>query len=370
MIRSDEHWLSLVDAFHSAAIGERSWNDALGGLADATGSRSMQLCSIDSQTSVIFNTMTNIDPAVAALYEESLSFNPRVGVIDKAPVLQVLAEEDFITADEIKKDRFYQEIAIPCDIPWVCMTALERSRGVCVVLAAIRSHRENHITTAEREIFSSFVPHVRAAVRTRLVLESHGIAVLTTVLDSLAIPLFLCDRAGRVGSLTQASVSLVTSGRGLELREGRLRTALAADEKALSDAIDAAIDSRGKTGPPALRTVIIRDPTAQGTLVLDVFALPSRGDSLESFSFEPRALVVARGPRGDDARKLALLRAVYGLTAAECDIGLLLARGAKPDAIARSRGVALGTVRAQIKTVLAKMGTSRQIDLVLLLGQL
>jgi DNA-binding CsgD family transcriptional regulator len=370
VIRSDEHWLSLVDSLHSAAIGERGWNAPLGALADATGSRSMQLCSVDSQTAVMFNTITNIDPAVDALYAESLSFNPRVSVVDKAPVLEVLADGDFITADEIKKDRFYQEIAIPCDIPWVCMTTLERSRGVFVALAAIRSQRENHITTAEREIFSSFAPHVRAAVRTRLALESHGIAVLTAVVDSLAIPLFICDRAGRVGNLTQASVSLVTSGRGLELREGRLCAAQAADHKALSDAIDAVIDSRAKPGPPALRTVIIRDPNARGTLVLDVFALPSRGNTLDCFSFEPRALVVARGPRGDDARKVAILQAVHGLTAAECDIGLLLARGNTPEAIALNRGVAVGTVRAQIKTILGKMSVSRQIDLVLLLGQL
>jgi hypothetical protein len=39
VIRNDEHWLSLVDSLHSAAIGERGWNAALEGLAGATGSR-------------------------------------------------------------------------------------------------------------------------------------------------------------------------------------------------------------------------------------------------------------------------------------------------------------------------------------------
>jgi DNA-binding CsgD family transcriptional regulator len=370
MIRSDEHWLSLIDSLHSAAIGDRSWNAALEGLADATGSRSMQLCGVDSKTSVTFNTITNIDPGIDSLFADSLSYNPRVKAADTAPVLNVMTDADFITADEIKSDRFYQELAIPWDIPWICLTTLERSRGIFVALAAIRSHREDHITSAQREIFSSFAPHVRAAVRTRLALEAHGIAVLTAATESLAIPLFICDRSGRVGNLTQASVSLVTSGRGLELRAGRLYAAQPADDKALSDAIGAAIDSRAKPGPPALRTVIIRDQNAHSTLVLDVFTLPSRGRAFDCFSFEPRALVVARGPRGDDARKVAILDAVYGLTSAECDVGLLIAQGKTPEAIALNRGVTVGTVRAQIKTILAKMDVSRQIDLVLLFGRL
>jgi DNA-binding CsgD family transcriptional regulator len=370
MIRSDEHWLSLIDSLHSAAIGDRSWNAALEGLAHATGSRSMQLCGVDSKTSVTFNMTTNLDPAMDSLFAESLSFNPRVKAADQAPVLKVLTDADFITADEIKSDRFYQELAIPWDIPWICLTTLERSRGIFVALAAIRSHREGHITSEQREIFNSFAPHVRAAVRTRLALEAHGIAVLMAANESFSIPLFICDRGGRVGNLTQAAVSVVTSGRGLELRAGRLHATQPADHKALSDAIGAAIDRRTKPGPPALRTVIIRGQNADTTLVLDVFTLPSQCHTVDCFSFEPRALVVARGPRGDDARKVAILEAVYGLTSAECDIGLLIAQGKTPEAIALNRSVAVGTVRAQIKTTLAKMGVSRQIDLVRLLGQL
>lgn len=370
MIRSDEHWSTLVDSLHSAAIGERSWNVVLEGLADATGSRSMQLCGVDSKTSVTFNTITNMDPGIDSLFADSLSYNPRVKAADTAPVLRVMTDADFITADEIKRDRFYQELAIPWDIPWVCLTTLERSRGIFVALAAIRSHHEDHITSEQREIFSALAPHVRAAVRTRLALEAHGVSVLTAATESLAIPLFICDRNGIVGNLTQASMSLVTSGRGLELREGRLHARQPDDHKALTDAIGAAIDSGAKPGPPALRTVIIRDRSAQSTLVLDVFTLPSGGHLFDCFSFAPRALVVARGPRGDDARKVAILTAVYGLTSAECEIGLQIAQGKTPEAIALARGVAVGTVRAQIKTTIAKLGVSRQIELVLLLGQL
>jgi DNA-binding NarL/FixJ family response regulator len=365
MIRNDEHWLSIVDSFTSAALGEQSWNAPLEALADATGSRSMQLVCVDSQTSVVFNTMTNIDPASEPVYAESLPFNPRVNAVDQSPALKVIVDSDFITADEIRRDRFYQEVAVPWDIPWVCMTTLERSERTFTALAALRSQRDGHITSEQRENFASLAPHVRTAVRAHLALEGQSVAVLLAASESLSIPLFLCDRTGRVRDLTQAAVALVTGERGLQLKDGRLYAAQAADANALSEAIDAAVIGHVRPGPPILRTVIIRGRQPDlPPLVLDVFTLPARGRKFDSLSFTPHAMVVARAPRGDEARRAAILEAAYGLSAAESHIALQLAEGKTVQAIAMNRGVAVGTVRAQVKAIFAKMGVNRQIELV------
>jgi DNA-binding CsgD family transcriptional regulator len=371
MVKNDEHWLSIVDSFTSAALGEQTWNAALEALADATGSRCMQLTCVDSKTSVVFNTVTNIDSAIESVYAESLPFNPRIRVSDESPALKVVADGDFITADEIRRDCFYQEVAVPWDIPWVCMTVLERNERIFTALAALRSQREGHITNEQREIFASLAPHVRTAVRTHLALEGQSAAVLLAASESLSIPLFLCDRTGRVRNLTQAAVALVTGERGLQLKDGQLCAAQAADAKALSEAIDAAVIGHVKPGPPILRTVIIRGRRPEmPPLVLDVFTLPARGRMLDSLSFTPHAMVVARGPRGDEARRAAILEVAYGLSAAESHIALQLAEGKTAEAIAINRGVAVGTVRAQIKAIFAKMGVNRQIELVARLSQL
>ncbi|HEX4150639.1 MAG TPA: helix-turn-helix transcriptional regulator [Steroidobacteraceae bacterium] len=371
MVRNDEHWLSIIDAFSSAALGEQSWNRALEALAGATGSRSMQLACVDSKTSVVFNAMTNIDAASKRVYAESLPFNPRVRLIDEAPVLKVIADSDFITADAIRRDPFYQEVAVPWDIPWVCMTTLERNERTFTALAALRSRRDGHITSEQREIFTSLAPHVRAAVRTNLALEGQSVAALLAATESLSIPLFLCDRTGAVRNLTQAAAALITTGQGLQLKDGQLHASQAADAKALSDAIDEAVIGHVRPGPPILRTVIIRGQQQDvPPIVLDVFTLPARSRTFDALSFTPHALVVARGPRGDGARRAAILEAAYELTAAETHIALLLAEGKTVQAIAKNRGVAMGTVRAQIKTIFAKMGVNRQIELTVRLSQL
>jgi len=67
MIRSDEQWLSIIDTFHSAAIGAQSWETALRGFADVKGSRSAQLAGFDSNTALTFNIMTNVAKRAAIL---------------------------------------------------------------------------------------------------------------------------------------------------------------------------------------------------------------------------------------------------------------------------------------------------------------
>lgn len=210
MIRSDEQWLSIIDAFHSAAIGAQRWEIALRGFADVTGSRSAQLTGVGQDGSVLFNVLTN--------------------------------------------------------------------------------------------------------------------------------------------------------------KAGRLQACWPEETKALHDAIEAAVIWRAQPGPPVLRAVVVRGQDhSAAPLVLDVFPLPSQP---YQFTFAPRVLVVARGPRGEKARRTAILQATYALTSAEAQITGYLVEGHSAKFIAAERGVAVETVRTQIKAIMAKLGVSRQAELIVRLGKL
>jgi DNA-binding NarL/FixJ family response regulator len=70
------------------------------------------------------------------------------------------------------------------------------------------------------------------------------------------------------------------------------------------------------------------------------------------------------------ARRAAILEAAFALTCSETDIAQRIVEGESAKLIAASRGVAVGTVRAQIKTIMAKFGVNRQVELVVRLSQL
>ena len=70
---------------------------------------------------------------------------------------------------------------------------------------------------------------------------------------------------------------------------------------------------------------------------------------------------------GCDARTL---RRTYGLTEAEARLALRIGTGETPAQAADSERITLESARSRLKTVLAKTGTHRQVELVLLLQRL
>ncbi|HKE94506.1 MAG TPA: helix-turn-helix transcriptional regulator [Povalibacter sp.] len=372
MSTTNERWLSVVDAFQSAAIDPAGWYPALEGLAEVTGSRAGELICVGGDGHVPINILTQVDPR---LVEDFIAcnggdprVNPRVAAGMRAPVLKVLAESDFLTPEEHARHPHYDEFARPWDIPFICLATLERSTDMLVGLAVCRSQQQGHISSGQREVFASIAPHVRAAVRTQMALENGGAALLAGAMEALSIPAFVCDRSGGVRALTPAAEALVRSNRGLGLRLNRLCADNAIESQALDEAVAAAAVGHTRPGPPVQRTVVIRGGTTNGApLVLDVIALPRRPFE---FNFVPRVLIVARGSRADAERKSQILRMAYALTTAETEIAMQLAAGKTPEAIAEARSVAVGTVRAQIKAVLSKLGVRRQVELVARLSEI
>jgi DNA-binding CsgD family transcriptional regulator len=371
MIRDDEHWLQLTDAFHAAAIDPERWYGALSAFARATGSQHGQLVCMGDDASMTVNLLTDVDPdlpdAFLAAGGADPNINPRRRAGISRPPLTVIAESDFITPDACKRDAHYQEFAIPWDVPYICLTTLERRAGLLVGLAVVRSKRQGHIDNVGRQVFSSIAPHVRAAVRTNLMLAEQWSALACDTFEMLSIPAFVCDRAGRVQRLSPSAETMVAGNRGLELKLGKLGALRGAESAALTTAIEAAGKDR-RVGAAANHVAIVHGPEGAQPLVLDIIPLPSR-TLFETFDARVLVLVRGIGAHGD-RRRSALLQSVYGMTAAETEIALQLAQGKLPEAIAKQRNVSIGTVRAQIKALLPKAGVSRQVELVARLNQL
>jgi DNA-binding CsgD family transcriptional regulator len=368
--QSNECLLALTDAFHAAALGDGSWDAALQGLADATGSRSAQLAVMHSDASVAFSTITNVDPAVLKFFPETTTINPRVPFARLVPILRATVDWDIMTPEAYRRDRYCQEFLRPYDIPFVCWSTLDRSEQMYVILAAVRSHREGTITDQQKQIFEATALHVRAAVRTHAVLAGRGLAMLTEAMQTLSVPAFVCDQAGRVLNLTPAAEALLRGDCGLKLEASGLDASEPDDRRALHDAMVAAAACQDKRSPPFCRTVVIRGDGSAVPVVLDVLTMPPRPYALHFANPQPRVLVIARSSRSAGASRAAILAAAYGLTPAECEVALQLADGKTTAAIAMSRGVAVGTVRAQIKTILGKVGVRKQIELSARLKQL
>jgi len=258
MLRDDEQWLAIADEFYNAAVDSNRWYGALEKLAAATGSRTGELITIGHDAVIPINILTNMDPGVHAAAAECRigdpAINPRVNAGMTSPVLEVMAESDFITADEHAIHPHYNEFARPWDIPYICLATLERQEGLLIGLAVCRSEREGHINDEQRRVFASLAPHVRAAVKMQIALEGSGATLVRGALETLAIPAFVCSHTGAVQALTTSAEEIVRGENGLSMRNRFLRAGRDDEDRALSDAIQkSARGLRIPGAPPSLR---------------------------------------------------------------------------------------------------------------------
>lgn len=117
----------------------------------------------------------------------------------------------------------------------------------------------------------------------------------------------------------------------------------------------------------------VRDPAGEGGghLVLESFVAVVLCAGILFFMFELRALLAKmtrvttglKAARGEMAEVIEGFFAQWGLTQAERDVALLILKGLDNDSIARIRGRAAGTVRAQSTSIYAKAGVDGRAQL-------
>ncbi|MGF7148801.1 DNA-binding CsgD family transcriptional regulator [Sphingomonas zeicaulis] len=363
----DSAMLALADRFADAAIDGAHWMPALAALASATGSAHGQLVGIGGPRAVPFNWVTGFSQAAIEQFIEidggDPLVNPRVAVSIGAPVLRVRSEADYRAVAPAMRNDVYADFARDHDIAYGCQAKLAEDDAGLIGLAVLRGERDGETTAEQRALFAAVAPHVRAAVRLQAALESQGLALVRGALDAVAAAVLFCDRDARIRVATPAAEALLGSRRLLS-GDGRLAAVTRADTQVLRRAIA----DHGSAGPrrPA-ETLAIGTGEGRLPLLLDICAAPA---GPWAFGFRPTVMVIARSERRWHASATTILSLLYGLSDAEADVALRLARGETREAIAEQRGTRLETVRAQLKTVFGKLGVRREVELVTMLADL
>jgi len=166
--------------------------------------------------------------------------------------------------------------------------------------------------------------------------------------------------------VARSSIADALLGRGdyLSARRGILAPLLPERQCAFA----AALAATARDHPAAQRRaskIIIPSVRGGPIMVAEIMPLPVDSDGW----LQTACCMVTVRSRSERMEDLPLyLRERYRLTPSECLIVLHLVDGQSPRAIAVARGAAEGTVRNQIKAILAKTGFNRQIDLIRELG--
>jgi len=362
-----------VAGFYRAAQGLIPWSRALEPMRLLLGLRYTQLIGSDVRTGALrFSVDTgDIDPT--AMREYLLTWHaksPRRALVARLKEGEWMHCHEHFDAAFVASNEFYQQFLLPSGGRWCSCTVLVRDAHQVIGCALLRGIHQQPLNTAERADAARLARHLGDAVRLwRTELSRHDrYGVEPIVLNALRAPLVLIDPQRQVQMANAGARSLLDRNDGLRVVDGQLMASIDSDDRRLMHALHALRLGGGEQKPPVAEDrVFLRISRAVGRspLALCLYALRPHGVLLEAAgaNASPLALVLLHDPDTNAVPDPFFVAASFGFTPAEAKVTLALARGIKPKAIAHEHGVALSTVRSQLKSAMSKAGVRSQADL-------
>lgn len=338
-------WGGVLDRL-CAAIGARS--AVIQGIAFDAGARGRPFwCAHDTRTNL-------------ADYEHLISDarNPRLDGRRVAAGLGRLTGDEglFPSPEDAPAKQRLQDLLSELGLGRFLGGLMPIGQGRFVGLALHRDVRDRDpYSPAARERLGALLPHIAQAVALGHTVASTRTleSALCACLDRWHCGLLLCDAAGQVQWMNRAASRRLAAGGALQLRDGLLH-AVGSQDRALRTAI-------------SLQALSAQE---SAFIALDCAAGPRLHIALQPLQTMPGVTqasgVLVMMTDADLAGEIppAALRALFDLTEAESRLASALVQGDTLEQYAQRRGVSVGTVRYQLKQVLAKTGANRQSDLV------
>jgi DNA-binding CsgD family transcriptional regulator len=356
----------MIDRFYEAATQPELWRGLLAELADALGAEGCYLIpGIGSPFRPVCSPSMD-ESCFVGLKEGWFDRNPRLtrGFAAVRSTKEIVTESMLFTPWELDHHPFHAEFVSRFKARWFAGLDLAGQGATGLALTAERLARQEPFSSSEVETLRRLVPHIQGAGRMAIHLAAardQGLLDGFAYFDCGAI---LLDWMGRVLRVNEKAESLMV-GPWFTIQNKRL-VAGTKDCDALLQRLIGSVLARGPLqdcAPP--EPVAVRRPGARPLIIQ---AAPVARSAIDLFQ-QAKAVVMVVDPDAARPPQESLLRQVFGLTGAEAAIAASLARGDDLEAIAETRKVSLGTLRHQVKSILAKTETKRQAELVAHLGR-
>ncbi len=367
---TDESFSDTLGLLYEAATSPDLWPDALDTLESWFGAMTAHVFTWAPEAGrrrVSFGAHSYV--RTDQDWDYYYRINPRRRILAARPFGYILACHEHFDADFIRRDEFFNDYCLPLERRYLLGTNFASNDGLSASLAVMRTERQGPFGRREKALLARLLPHLRRAFRLGQELRAARATAARTgsLLDALLQPVLATDVVGRIRHANRAAEALLSAGDTLCQVQGRLTAVHPEETAVLQSALRRALDPPPGIGPGPATSLILHDRDGR-RLAITVTPL-GRSAALAGLPEEPIAFVTA-GALDPVPIAPEPLRTAFALTDAEAELAAALASGQRLEAIAAARGVRMPTVRSQLRAILEKTRTSRQVDLVRLLTRL
>ena len=280
---------------------------------------------------------------------------------------KVIRAEEGVDPAQFRETALFKEVVRPFGIEHSLVTYFAREADVMATLAAMRDEEAGPFQSVEMRRLSTLVPHLRRAFEFYALMRqaSERSSDLASALDLLDAAVILTDSRLRVAHANRAAEELARSRTGLSLDRGSLAIKDGPCSRRIAKAATEALAAAQGGVKITQADHIAITCAATGTpMRVSLHPLSKRPTGTGSRVRAELAVVIRNGAPKVQEGAAGRLQCLFGLTGAEAILAHAVASGRSLSTHARERGVAISTVRTQLRALFAKTQTHRQGELV------
>jgi DNA-binding CsgD family transcriptional regulator/PAS domain-containing protein len=367
----------LVDLIYGGALDAQPWQNALPALRQALDAQVVSLVlrppSADD-SGVILNCVRPepgrdegeyalADPGdweARAYREQFFALDPFVNL----PPDKVVALEDIVPDEELMASDYYQHYLQPIGLFRIIGVDTLEPGGMQARLRVSRRRSEPRFSREERSLLERITPHLRRAIQVYAMLNraTSERDIYAGAVDQLSVATIILDEQGRLLNNNALAGAILEEADGLALRDQHLQIQGRDLNRELQQALSTVIRAQQDGATSVVRALRVPRSGERADLGLVIRPAPQsergKGQSI------PCAAIFISDPDLKESASQQILGELFGLTPAEANLAILLARGLSLAEASETQHVSQHTARAQLKSVFAKTGVSRQAELV------
>ncbi|MXX11789.1 MAG: helix-turn-helix transcriptional regulator [Nitrospira sp. SB0667_bin_9] len=362
---------AAISSLHEAALGNTSWRETSALIDDLCGMKGTHLVIVDGRSKDepewLFDQFYYHGESYEELGREYATvFFPqdeRIPRLMRLPDCHIAHVTNLWTAQELKTSPTYHDLLRRTTGRDGLNIRMDGPNGLDILWALADPTESAGWNSRQIKRIECLLPHLRQFVRVRQALANAQAlgASLVDLLDNSMVGVIYLDYRGRIVETNDQAYAHLRDDAGLSDQGGFLRAWKPADNAKLKRLLARAIPKfRGNAGLSGSMVVERLCPLSR--LMLHIIPVP-----VHSIDFGiPRisTLVLIVDPGAKLSIDSDLIAATLGLTRAESCVAASLAEGSTIRDIAVATYRAESSVRWHIKQIHAKLGISKQADLV------
>lgn len=278
---------------------------------------------------------------------------------------RVTLHEQIGPRTDLVKSEFFNNCLVRPGAIHHAADAIDPQRNDALMLAAMRGLQQPPFGETERRGLQVLLPHVTRAKTVSARLQM--LDASTSILDALDVALVFLTGFGEPIQCSDAAEAIVASADGLSVVNGKLHATEPRVDARLREALRAATCAGRAIDSPS--TVTIDRPSMKRPYRLLMSPLRH---GLPQFAGmrQPEVLLLILDSENQRPVAVEVLRRIYGLTEREAALASVLSTGKPVDEAAGELGMAYETARSHLRRIFNKTETSRQTELMMVLGRL